>query len=78
MYEPLKVVSWASVKGHCPIRHSVNSDEEMTFIFGGGSEEFEFSFDARALHNLLAAGVEAATEMKAYVDLDDEPNSSAA
>lgn len=78
MFEPLKVVSWASVKGHCPIRYSVSSDDEMVFIFGSGNDEFEFAFDKRALHNLLEAGVEAATTMTAYTDQDDEPNNSAA
>ena len=78
MYEPLKVVSWASAKGHCPIRYSVSSDEEMVFIFGSGNDEFEFAFDGRALHNLLEVGVEAATKMAVFTGEDDDSNSSAA
>ncbi len=78
MYEPLKVVSWASVKGHCPIRYCVTSDDEMVFVFGSGNDEFEFAFDRRALDNLLEAGVEAVAKMAAFTDEDDEPNSSAA
>lgn len=70
MYEPLKVVTWASVKGQCSIRYSVHSDDDMVFTF---DNEFELVLDKRALHKLLEAGVEAATKMAAYPDEDDNP-----
>lgn len=71
MFEPLKVVSWASVKEHCPIRHTVTSSDEMVFIFGSGRDEFEFALEAGALQKLLNLGAVVLAEMEACAELEE-------
>jgi hypothetical protein len=65
MFEPLKVVSWASANEQCPMKVIANGSDEVTFIFGSGRNEFEFAFDAGALRNLVKLGAEALREMEA-------------
>ncbi len=65
MYEPLKVMSWASALERCPIKYSISGSANVSFIFGSGGDIFEFSFDAGVLRNLLKLGADALQEMDA-------------
>jgi hypothetical protein len=77
MFDSLKVVSWASVREHCPMRHSVTSSNEMVFVFGSGRDEFEFAFEVGALRKLVKLGVEVLTEMDARAELEEAEERSA-
>ncbi|WP_378058494.1 hypothetical protein [Actinophytocola glycyrrhizae] len=63
LFSPIKVVSWASAHGSCPMRYTINGGDEMVIIFGSGTNEFEFAFDVDALRALVQLGTEALTEM---------------
>jgi hypothetical protein len=63
LHSPLKVVSWASAHADCPMRYEINGADEMVTTFGSGSEEFEFAFDASALHTLVQLSAEALDKM---------------
>jgi hypothetical protein len=65
MFEPFTVTSWASASEGCRIQHSVGGSDEVTFVFGSGTDTFEFAFDAEALKNFIALGAEALAEMDA-------------
>ncbi|WP_405136781.1 hypothetical protein [Nocardia sp. NBC_01388] len=68
MFEPLKVGTWAMVDGRCPMRSIVNDNDDVTLVFGTGSDEFEFALDAAALQKLLALGTRALAEMNTRSD----------
>lgn len=65
LLSPLKVVSWASAHADCPMRHTINTRDEMVIIFGSGPNEFELSLDSGALRALVRLGAEALAEMAA-------------
>lgn len=71
MYEPLKVMSWASALERCPMRYSISGSDNVSFTFGSGGDIFEFAFDAGALRNLLKLGADALQEMDAQEETDD-------
>lgn len=68
MRESLKVGTWAMADGRCPMRSIVNDGDDVTFVFGSGTDEFEFAFDADALRKLLTLGTQALAEMESRGD----------
>jgi hypothetical protein len=65
---PLKVVSWASAHADCPMRYKIIGTGEMVIIFGSGSNEFELSLEAGALHTLARLATEALADMTARAE----------
>lgn len=66
---PLKVVSWASAHADCPMRYKITGTGEMVvIIFGSGSNEFELSLEAGALHTLARLATEALADMTARAE----------
>lgn len=76
MYEPLKVMSWASAHERCLMRCSISGSDNVAFIFGSGGDTFEFSFDAGALRNLLKLGADALQEMEAQAVQEKTDNAA--
>ena len=54
----LEVKSWAYVSDGCPIGFCAN-DCNVDFVFGSGSDTFEFGFDLPTLRQFLRVATEA-------------------
>ena len=64
MYSDFIIGSWASLRGRCTTRHTVNDDNSVEFSFRNGAQSLDLEFDAQGLESFVSLAQLALRQMR--------------